>query len=341
MHGLALEPDTPDKSFNPTSFSGKRDHGERTAVEIRCLGDAIVCPLVQDTDASGGGFSCFPDERSLRMRRVTLSLTVTIMALALASGVAVAQVVTCPTGANGLCVGTNGNDTLNGTIDPDDMRGLEGQDTLNAGAELDSLSGGRGNDVLKGEADNDGLSGDLGNDTMNGGPGDDEYRFANGWGNDRISDATQGVSGERLTFSLVTQPVEMDLISNPSRPEARSGANTVNFGSNVEVNSIDGSSAGDDIKGDDGPDSINGIQGNDTVRGRAGVDGLMGMDGGDELFGGAGGDTLAGEKGADVIHADDGQPVDTISCGAGNDTVFFDQGDTLVGANACEDKRLQ
>lgn len=148
---------------------------------------------------------------------------------------AVAQVVTCPTGANALCVGTNGNDTLNGTIDPDDMRGLKGQDTLNAGAELDSLSGGRGNDVLKGEADNDGLSGDLGNDTMNGGPGDDEYRFANGWGNDRISDATQGVSGERLTFSLVTQPVEMDLISNPSRPEARSGANTVNFGSNVEA----------------------------------------------------------------------------------------------------------
>jgi Ca2+-binding RTX toxin-like protein len=269
------------------------------------------------------------------MRRVTLSLTVSIVALALASGVALAQVVTCPMGG-GLCVGTDDNDILNGTNLADDMRGLKGQDTLNAAADFDLLAGGRGNDILKGEADNDSLSGDLGDDTLLGGPGDDEYRFTNGWGRDRISDATQGMAGERLTFSLVTRPVKMDLISRDSRPEVESGANTLNFGPNVEVNSIDGSSSDDHIKGDNGKDSINGIQGNDTIRSRAGVDDVMGMDGRDNLFGGSGGDNFDAGKGADVVYAVDGE-ADQIMCGPGDDIAFRDAGlDVLQG---CEDPR--
>src|SRR5215210_6336786 len=169
------------------------------------------------------------------MRRAIRLLTVTTVALALACGVAVAQDITCPTGANGSCVGTDGNDILDGTDSFDDMRGLKGQDTLNAKGEADILAGGRGNDIMKGGAFPDTLRGDLGDDTMNGGPDDDEYGFANGWGKDRIADdAAQGVSGERLTFSLVTQPVKMDLISNPSRPEVQSGVNTLDYGPNVE-----------------------------------------------------------------------------------------------------------
>ncbi len=272
------------------------------------------------------------------MRRVTLSLMVTIMVLALASGVAVAKVVTCPTGLNGSCVGTDDNDTLNGTNSADEMRGLKGQDTLNAAADFDLLSGGKGNDTLKGEADNDSLSGDLGDDTLIGGPGDDEYKFANGWGQDRIADATQGISGERLTFSQVTRPVKMDLISSATQPEVESGANTLNFGPNVVVNSIDGSSSDDDIKGDNGEDSINGIQGNDTIRGRGGPDTLMGMTGKDELFGGSGEDVFEANEGPDVLRAVDGEK-DDLMCGPGTDTAFFDQGlDDLQG---CEDKQPQ
>ena len=273
------------------------------------------------------------------MRRGMFLLAMVTTGFLLASGVALAQVVNCPTGASGLCVGTNGNDTLNGTSDPDDMRGLKGQDTLNAGAELDSLSGGRGNDTLRGEADNDSLNGELGNDTMNGGPGADEYRFANGWGKDRIAEGGgMVVSDERLTFSLVTQPVTMDLISSASRPEVKSGANTLNFGPNIVINSIDGSSAGDDIKGDDGIDSLNGIQGNDTIRGRGGPDTLMGMTGKDELFGGSGEDVFEANEGPDVLRAVDGEK-DDLMCGPGTDTAFFDQGlDDLQG---CEDKRPQ
>ncbi len=74
------------------------------------------------------------------MRRAFLLLTVMVAALVLASGVALAQIINCPTGADGLCVGTDNSDTLNGTNSADDMRGLKGQDTLNAGAEIDLLS---------------------------------------------------------------------------------------------------------------------------------------------------------------------------------------------------------
>jgi Ca2+-binding RTX toxin-like protein len=139
------------------------------------------------------------------MRPAILLLTAMVMALALASGVAMAQIVTCPTGANGLCVGTDNDDTLDGTPNDDDMRGLMGRDTLNAAAGFDQLRGGRGGDTLNGEADNDTLIGQQGADALNGGAGDDACQFGNGWGADKISDdAALGTSGERLTFSLVT-----------------------------------------------------------------------------------------------------------------------------------------
>jgi Ca2+-binding RTX toxin-like protein len=278
------------------------------------------------------------------MRRAILLLTVMITALALASGVAIAQVVTCPTGANGICVGTDNNDTLNGTAAGDDMRGLKGQDTLNAAADFDLLNGGRGNDTLNGEADNDTLSGDLGDDTLKGGAQDDAYLFADGWGQDRIvDDAATGMFGERLSFSLVNEPITMDLISSPARPEVQSGSNTLNFGPNVSVNEVDGSSKGDTIKGDTSNDFLNGIQGNDGVIGRGGNDTVVGMDGKDTLVGGPGEDDFDAGGGADRIEAAEkvAEP-DSISCGGGNDIVFFDQGiDTLLNANACENKRPQ
>ena len=114
------------------------------------------------------------------------------------------------------------------------------------------------------------------------------------------------------------------------------GLDTLNFGPDVETNSIDGSSSGDDIEGDNGTDSINGIQGNYTIRGRAGVDGLMGMDGSYDLFGGSGRDNFDAGKGADVVHAVDGE-ADQILCGPGDDTAYRDPGLDVV--QGCENLR--
>ena len=273
------------------------------------------------------------------MRCAIRLLTVMATALVVASGVALAAVVNCPTGANGLCVGTDNDDTLYGTAQDDDMHGLKGRDTLTAAAGFDQLRGERGEDALNGEADNDTLIGGRDPDALDGGADDDTYVFANGWGKDTLSDATPGMFGERLTFSLVTNPVTMDLIQSPSRPEARSGNNRLNFAAAVAIVEVDGGSSGDTIKGQADADSLNGIQGSDTINGRAGIDTLTGMDGNDTLVGGSGGDLFDAGPGADKIKAADNE-ADDIDCGGGNDTVFFDKNvDNFLNATACEDKR--
>jgi Ca2+-binding RTX toxin-like protein len=135
------------------------------------LGDAIVCPLVHDTGASACGFSCFPG------RKEPQDATRDSLADGIGHGSGDRKRGgpgpgrNLPHGANGLCVGTVENDTLNGTNSADDMRDLKGQDTLNTAADFYLLAGGRGNDILKGEADNDSLSGDLGDETAFRDPG--------------------------------------------------------------------------------------------------------------------------------------------------------------------------
>ena len=46
----------------------------------------------------------------------------------------------------------------------------------------------------------DSLGGNLGADTLLGGPGDDEYRFTNGWGRDRNADDLMGMDGSDDLF---------------------------------------------------------------------------------------------------------------------------------------------
>jgi Ca2+-binding RTX toxin-like protein len=272
----------------------------------------------------------------MRRRAVLFTAAVALALLVMASGIALAAVVTCPTGANGLCEGTNQNDTLNGTIGPDDMRGLRGKDTLNAGADLDTLGGGRGQDTLNGEADNDQLNGGPADDALNGGAGDDSYIFANNWGKDKISDDPALGQFDRISFTLVTNPVRINLVPSTSRPEARSGENTVNLGATVSFAELDGGSAGDSVMGTAKGEFLNANQGNDTINGRGGIDTLVGMDGKDTLVGGSGGDSFEAGPGADIIKAAD-NAVDQIDCGGGRDTVFFDQGmDTLTN---CEIKK--
>jgi Ca2+-binding RTX toxin-like protein len=82
-------------------------------------------------------------------------------------------------------VGTNGDDTLNGTAGADTMCGLKGNDTLDGmggpdqvlgAAGNDVLTGGTGPDTIKGAGGNDtlhGTDGVGGNDTVNGGSGTD------------------------------------------------------------------------------------------------------------------------------------------------------------------------
>jgi Ca2+-binding RTX toxin-like protein len=254
-------------------------------------------------------------------RTATLLLMVMVAALVLASGVALAiNTINCQAGGN-PCYGTPDADVMNGTTGPDDMRSLEGGDTLNAGDEIDSLNGGKGPDTLNGEANNDQLNGGRGSDTLSGAAGDDSYLFANRWGKDTATDNAAASQFDRLSFNLVTEPVSIDIVRSASRPEARSGRNTLNFDATLQIAEVDGGSAGDTIRGDAGNDFLNGNEGGDTIVGRAGED------------------TLVGVMGADTLRAADNRK-DELDCGGGNDTVFFDKGlDTFLNAADCEDKR--
>lgn len=68
------------------------------------------------------------------------------------------------TGA-GKLKGTNQNDLILGSADPDTLSGISGDDCI---------VGGGGNDVLDGSSGNDILLGGAGDDTLDGGPQSDE-----------------------------------------------------------------------------------------------------------------------------------------------------------------------
>lgn len=89
---------------------------------------------------------------------------------------------------------TDGDDTINGTVDGDIIKSLAGDDVIDGGAGRDFIFAGDGNDTVKGGDDKDILSGGDGDDhisggadddNINGGAGDDQ--IFGGEGNDHLS----------------------------------------------------------------------------------------------------------------------------------------------------------
>jgi Ca2+-binding RTX toxin-like protein len=142
-------------------------------------------------------------------RRTVLLLAMMTMTLVVASGVALAQTISCSTNS---CAGTDQDDTMTNTYDSysfmnakrgaDTMYGRGGPDDMVGGTGKDVLRGGEGNDELVGgdmSASNSDMAGDhvyggsgqdtlmggyatAGVDYLYGGDGDDEinaYRFTN------------------------------------------------------------------------------------------------------------------------------------------------------------------
>jgi Ca2+-binding RTX toxin-like protein/6-phosphogluconolactonase (cycloisomerase 2 family) len=118
-----------------------------------------------------------------------------------------------------LLLGQSGNDTLSGDTDGDTLSGGSGQDVLNGNAGADSLlggdqadilrggsgadtlRGGSGGDELHGGSGNDILRGENGNDLLRGQSGDDDFQFADGHGDDTISDFDALDNGEDIDLS--------------------------------------------------------------------------------------------------------------------------------------------
>jgi Ca2+-binding RTX toxin-like protein len=241
-------------------------------------------------------------------RRAVLLITTMTAALVVASGVALAATITC---TGGLCVGTSQDDTMNGTNRKDTMRGRGGDDTIRGREQGDIVLGQADNDTLLGQEGSDKLTGGTGDDALSGGvTGNDAYAFAEGWGQDRLTDDFSG--RDTLDFSTLTSDVRVILIASADYDEASDDTNTLNFPSTVVIEDVMGG-AGDDVIG------ANTAAGTDANNHR-----FFGNGGGDLLEGGRGNDVLNGGAGADLYGFDDGWGSDTIAAdSSGNDSLSF------------------
>jgi Ca2+-binding RTX toxin-like protein len=93
-----------------------------------------------------------------------------------------------------IIIGTNGNDTINGTSQGDIILVSNGNDTVNAGSGNDIVTGGNGNDIINGGAGSDIIDGANGNDTIDGGDGSDILSGGNG------NDTIDGGSGSDIVL---------------------------------------------------------------------------------------------------------------------------------------------
>ena len=194
-------------------------------------------------------------------------------------------------------VGTEGDDFLTGTDNPDVILALGGHDTINGGEQPDIICDG------------------VGNDTVFGGSGGD--RVVDGAGNDRL---LLGIDTDIVDYTDAPNAVQVDL----DLGQATGHGNDTLF----DVEGAFGSPFDDRLLGSAGRDTLAGHFGDDIIRGG---------DGDDEIHGGAGDDLVEGEVGSDNLFGggffEDGSAAhDVVIGGPGDDSVAGGGGDSrLVG----------
>ena len=255
--------------------------------------------------------------------------------------------------------------TLSGGPGADWLQAAEEPGLLDGGEGEDRLEGGEGDDLLRGGDGNDTIEGADGRDRIEAGAGDDllapdGYEHANadsvdgGPGFDRI----EGDYSSR--FSDTDPPVSITF--GGGADDGRPGENDDLRGVEKVWLSVGGTFTGTDaaeefrlsqvgtastMTGGGGDDRLRSGDGEDRLDGGAGNDNVDGGFGDDLLIGGPGRDTISGDLaggdcgplwckypyGNDTIQALDGE-VDSITCGAGTDTVSADAQDVV--ARDCE-----
>ena len=101
-----------------------------------------------------------------------------------------------------ILTGGGGGDTLSGRGGTDSLFGDAGNDSLSGGDGDDLLNGGANDDALNGGAGKDTLVGGTGSDQLTGGSGNDTFVFAEGFGNDRITDFDANPNGGQDLLDL-------------------------------------------------------------------------------------------------------------------------------------------
>lgn len=241
------------------------------------------------------------------------------LAIMLSAGVALAlNVVNCE-GSGKTCVGTEGADLMKGTSSMDAMYARDKADTLKGFGEGDALLGQHGDDTLLGGSNQDFLIGGKDDDRLRGGDALDIYYFERSdWGRDTIIEASPSRNILRLPDGenfggAVTTDLKSD--SGPQAEVTNTGSgSTVNWRGNA-IAVVIGSTGNDTVTGNDSANDIFDGEGRETDR-----------------------DTISGAGGRDLIDVQDGAADDKVECGAGYDTVYFDQELELILPDECEEK---
>jgi hypothetical protein len=251
--------------------------------------------------------------------------------------------------------------TLSGGPGDDYLDAANQAAVLDGGAGEDKLTGGEGDDVLRGGDGNDTIEGKDGSDHIDGGNGDDllspdGYEHANadvvdgGPGVDRIeADYSSRFSDSDPAVAITLgggaddgRPGEGDDLRNVEKVSLNvggtftgtDGADEFRLSQVGTPSTMDGRGGDDVLRSGDGPDHLDGGPGNDSVDGGFGDDVLIGGPGRDTISGDlAGGDCgplwCTYPYGNDTIEARDGE-VDSVTCGAGTDTVYADPQDVVA-----------
>lgn len=171
-----------------------------------------------------------------------------------------------------FALGTDGDDTLNGSSTQDIIWAEDGNDTISTGAGNDIIYGGGGNDTINAGSGDDIVYGGEGNDEITGGDGND---LLYGEENDDIINGNAG--------------------------------NDIIYGG-IGNDAITGGTGEDVLYGEDGNDILDGGEDNDVLYGGDGNDSLSGGTGDDILSGGADDDTyiINAEHGNDTIYDSEG-----------------------------------
>ena len=133
-------------------------------------------------------------------------------------------------------VGGAGNDNGQGGDGADFLRGGSDDDMLAGGADDDRVVGGSGRDILSGNSGDDTISGLSGFDTIAGGTGNDLltggtnadcFVFADGHGQDTISDFEAQNDAEKIDFSGLTSISALEDLTGPGGAASQQGAHVL------------------------------------------------------------------------------------------------------------------
>ena len=266
-----------------------------------------------------------------------------------------------------LATGTVSGGDAQGDVlhDADTASGFQTDfEEVQGSAHGDSLTGSAGADRLLGGAGADTLIGDGGADTLTGGAGEDVFVFADGHGNDTITDFTSADDKIDLSGDVTVSELAAALASASGTSAgvtidfSAAGGGTL-FLTGVAVADLDAAwfqgvaddplppappPPGEVITGGTEADSLIGTPRDDYVSGGDGDDRLWGQGGNDRIDGGAGADLMFGQDGKDTIGGGDGRDIvlggdgaDRIDGGAGDDGLWGEAGNDFLQGGAGAD----